>query len=110
MYEDLSDEERLLLMKFLCAFAWSDLDISDKERAFVERMNNKLALDAAGQAQVSSWLDIAPSPHSLHPEAIPQAHRALFVDAARAMIYTDGNVEDAERKLFEKLRVELLGK
>jgi hypothetical protein len=32
MFQELSRDERLLLLRFVCAFAWTDLEIKDGER------------------------------------------------------------------------------
>jgi hypothetical protein len=37
MFDALSRDERLLLLRFVCAFAWTDLEVTPRERAFVER-------------------------------------------------------------------------
>ncbi len=108
MLTELSKEDRLLLLKFVCAFAWADLEIKDEERAFVHRLVKKLELDADEAEQVEGWLDVAPSPEEVDPAKVPRAHRQVFIDAARAMIYSDGQVDPDERENFELLR-QLLG-
>ena len=35
---NLDREERLRLMKFVCSFAWADLEVADQERSFVHKM------------------------------------------------------------------------
>ncbi len=104
MLAELDRDERMLLLKFVCAFAWTDLEIRDSERAFVKRLVDKLELDEADQAQVDEWLQIAPSPESVDPAQIPKQHRRTFVEAARAVIYSDGEVDDEEREQLDRLR------
>jgi uncharacterized tellurite resistance protein B-like protein len=107
MFQELSRDDRLLLLKFVCAFAWTDLAISDAERRFVRRLVGKLELDADDARQVEEWLDIAPAPHSVNPTRIPREHRHTFVEAVRAMIYADGQVDPEEREQLEKLKAAL---
>ena len=109
MLERLAGSDRLLLLKFLCAFAWTDLRISEHERAFVERLVKRLGLEPDEAKQVDEWLHVAPSPGTLDPSAVPAEHRRLFIDAVRALIYADGQVEDEERANFERLREALGG-
>lgn len=104
MLDQLSKEDRMLLLQFVCAFAWADLEVRDPERAFVTRLMDKLDLDADERKQVQSWLEISPSPEDVDPNKIPKAHRQIFIDAARAMIYSDGEVDAEERENLELLR------
>src|SRR5262245_46889535 len=98
MYEQLSRADRLLLLKFVCGFAWTDLEIREAERKFVERLMDRLELDADDRAEVDGWLHIAPAPDSLTPGKIPAEHRRIFIEAIRALIYVDGTVDPEERE------------
>ncbi len=104
MLDKLSKQDRMLLLKFVCAFAWADLEVRDQERAFVARLMDKLELDDDERQQVQSWLDVSPSPEDVDPNKIPRAHRQVFIDAARAMIYSDGEVDEEERENLELLK------
>ena len=104
MLQDLSDDDRLLLLKFVCAFAWTDLTVTDGERRFVERLMSKLHLDDDDRATVEGWLEVAPPPSATDAELVPIEHRRVFVEAVRALIYSDGEVDDEERERFEKLK------
>jgi uncharacterized tellurite resistance protein B-like protein len=104
MFETLSGPDRLLLLKFLCAFAWADLEVSDKERRFVNGLVAKLGLSPGETKQVEEWLDVAPAPHSVDSRQIPSEHRKLFVDAIRAIIYADGKVDPDERASLDALQ------
>ena len=107
MLDKLNRDERLLLMKFVCAFAWTDLEIRDSERNFVNRLAKRLELDESDRQQVEEWLSVAPAPSSMDPARIPAEHRRTFIEAARAVIYSDGEVDTEERQQFEKLRAAL---
>jgi tellurite resistance protein len=103
MFDALNRDERMLLLRFVCAFAWTDLEVKEREQSFVERLIRRLGLDAEDTAEVRGWLHVAPAPGSLDPRAIPLAHRRAFVETARAMIYADGTVDAEERAELEKL-------
>jgi hypothetical protein len=96
MLDALNKEDRLQLMRFVCSFAWADLEIADAEREFIVKMVIRLELDEEEQTQVAQWLEVPPRADDLDPADIPTEHRQLFLDAAKAMILSDGNVEDVE--------------
>jgi uncharacterized tellurite resistance protein B-like protein len=96
MLEALNRDDRLQLMRFVCSFAWADLEVSKVEREFILTMVIRLGLDAEEQAQVAQWLEVPPRADELDPADIPREHRQLFLDAARAMIVSDGDVDDVE--------------
>ena len=96
MLDALNREDRLQLMRFVCSFAWADLEIADAEREFIVKMVVRLKLDDEEQEQVAKWLELPPRADDLDPADIPKEHRQLFLDAAKAMIMSDGNVEDVE--------------
>ena len=100
---DLDREDRLRLMKFVCSFAWADLQIAQSERNMVAKLMRKLRLDADEKAQVEEWLELPPPADELDPAQIPDEHRALFLTTAREMIEADGEIADEELENFELL-------
>lgn len=92
----LDREDRLQLMRFVCSFAWADLEVRPEERNFILEMIERLELDEEERAQVTQWLEVPPRPDDLDPEDIPKEHRELFLDAVKAMILSDGNIKDVE--------------
>jgi uncharacterized tellurite resistance protein B-like protein len=107
MFEQLSRDDRLLLLRFVCAFAWTDLEIRDGERKFVERLVQRMQLSAEDRAEVAGYLHVAPAPGSTSPALVPREHRRVFIDSVRALIYADGEVDAEERDRFERLRAAL---
>ena len=106
MLDRLNREDRLQLMRFVCSFAWADLEITDREREFIVKMVIRLGLDEEEQVQVAQWLEVPPRADDLDPGDIPKEHRQLFLDAAKAMILSDGTVEDVEAEnlvIFDQL-------
>ncbi|MEM9073120.1 MAG: TerB family tellurite resistance protein [Myxococcota bacterium] len=99
----LDREDRLRLMKFICSFAWADLEIQDEERSFVQKLVRELELDEDEQAQVEQWLTVPPPAEELDPAEIPREHRQLFLDTARAMIVADGKIDPDEAENFALL-------
>ena len=96
MLDALNKEDRLQLMRFVCSFAWADLEIADAEREFIVKMVVRLKLDDEEQEQVAQWLEVPPPADDLDPADVPKEHRQLFLAAAKAMILSDGSVEDVE--------------
>lgn len=106
MLKKLSRDDRLLLLRFVCSFAWADLEVRDAEKKFVNRLVDKLGLDEAERKQVAAWLRVPPAPEDVDPAKVPREHRKLFLDAAREMIGADGEIAPDEREnleLFEAL-------
>jgi hypothetical protein len=101
----LDREDRLRLMKFVCSFAWADLEIRDEERQFVKRLMKRLELTAAEKQEVEGWLEVPPPAEEVDPAEVPRAHRQLFVDTARAMIASDGVIEENERESLALLEM-----
>jgi uncharacterized tellurite resistance protein B-like protein len=104
MLEGLDRRQRLKLMKFVCSFAWADLEVRDAERAFVVRMVERLGLDVEELEQVRGWLDHPPSPDSVDPMTIPEAHRKIFLEAIEGIIAADGEVSAEESETLTVLR------
>lgn len=100
MVQQLDRDDRLRLMKFICSFAWADLEIQDEERAFIGKLVKQLELDEADKAQVEAWLELPPTADELDPAEIPRAHRELFLETARAMIVSDGKIDRDEAENF----------
>lgn len=96
MLDALNREDRLQLMRFVCSFAWADLEVTDREREFIVHLVDRLDLDDEERAEVATWLEVPPPADDLDPADIPREHRQLFLDAARAMILSDGEVDDVE--------------
>ena len=107
MFEAMLKNDRMLLLKFVCAFAWTDLQVKDSERRFVRRLISHLGLSPEDTEQVEEWLTIAPSPQSVDPRKIPPEHRRAFVEAVRAVVYADGEVDAEEREQLDKLKAAL---
>ncbi|MEM1416441.1 MAG: TerB family tellurite resistance protein [Myxococcota bacterium] len=99
----LDREDRLRLMRFICSFAWADLEVQSEERQFVGKLIKQLDLDDEEVAQVEAWLQVPPTADELDPAEIPAEHRQLFLDTARAMIVADGKIDADEAVNFDLL-------
>jgi len=106
--EGLNDRERLNLLKFVCSFAWADLEIRPEERAFIKRLVERLELPSEEAKRVRGWLDLPPSPESVDPAQIPVQHKDLFLSVLDGVIRADGEIASEEREHFALLR-EMLG-
>jgi hypothetical protein len=108
MLSQLSGADRLRLMKFVCSFAWADLEISPEERAFIARLIRGLELDRDEEVQVHRWLDVPPALDGLDPTTIPEAHKRFFLEAIEGVIASDGRLTSEETESFDLFR-QLLG-
>ena len=104
MLEKLEKSERMLLLKFVCAFAWADLEIRDSERQFVASLVQKLKLSDDESAEVQGWLKMPPKADELDPNRVPREHRQLFINAARDMIAADGEIAPDEQENLDLLK------
>jgi hypothetical protein len=106
MVSKLSRPERMRLMRFVCSFAWADLEVQDEERAFVARLMTRLDLDDEERQQVDGWLKVPPLPEEVDPSEVPREHRKLFLDTVRQLVASDRVLDPEEREnlaLFEQL-------
>lgn len=102
MLDQLSRDDRLNLMKFVCSFAWADLEIQPEERTFVAKMIEKLGLEE-DRKLIEEWLKSPPPPEEVDPTRVPRAHRELFLEAARGVIAADDVIDEAEAENLELL-------
>lgn len=108
MPKSLDHEGRLRLMKFVCSFAWADLEVRKEEKVFVAKLMRSLELSDDEEAQVEQWLNVPPRAEELDPAEIPREQRELFLRAARAMVASDGEIDEQEAENLELLE-QLLG-
>jgi hypothetical protein len=92
--EEIDTAQRLNLLRFVCSFAWADLEIRPAERAFVSRLVDRLGLEGSEAAQVNAWLESPPLEEELDPHLI--------------LIRVDGEIAPEESENLELLS-ELLG-
>ncbi len=103
---DLSRNDTLRLLRFVCSFAWTDFVVTQEERDLVNRIVAVSDLTAADKAAVQGWLKVPPSPEEVDPTEIPIRHRQVFLEAVRAVVVADKHVSAEERdslRLFEEL-------
>lgn len=105
MKYELDHEQKLHLMKFVCSFAWADLEVVPDERTFVRRLAESLGLDAADDALIEAWLKVPPT---VDPMAIPTELRPVYLAAIDGVISADGEIAPEEQESL-KLLQELLG-
>ncbi len=90
-------------MKFVCSFAWADLEIRDSERNFVANLVRRLDLGEDEISQVQGWLTTPPDPEEIDPQDVPPEHRKVFLDVMLQMIAADGELDPAETESFNLL-------
>ncbi len=93
---DLSRQDTMRLLAFVCTFAWADHEVQDEERTFVLELVSRLDLDDEDLEQVADWLNFPPRPEDIDPQQVPAEHRELFVAVAKMMIGADGVVAEDE--------------
>jgi uncharacterized tellurite resistance protein B-like protein len=104
MLSQLSSTHRLRLMKFVCSFAWADLEIRPEERAFIAQLIRGLELGREEEIQVHGWLDVPPGLEGLDPTTIPADHRRFFLEAIEGVIQSDGQLAEEEMENLDLFR------
>ena len=104
MLEELAKEERILLLKFVCAFAWADLEVQDQERVFVQKLIERLGLSEDENAKVAGWLKHGIAPEEVDPNKVPRRHREIFLKCAHEVIAADGQIDPNEAENYELLQ------
>ena len=99
---ELDREDRLRLMRFVCSFAWADLEGQDDEKQGVDKLIKTLDLEA-DRPLIERWLKSPPPPEDVDPTRVPRQHRELFLEAARAVFAADGVIDPKEQENFELL-------
>lgn len=93
----LDSQQRMELLKFVCSFAWTDLQVQQQERDLVMRIVGRFDLTAEQTRQVERWLEVPPPADEVDPTRIPREYRELFLRAAELTVAADGKVAPAER-------------
>jgi hypothetical protein len=88
----------MLLLRFVCSFAWADLAVTPEEREFVSGMIRRLGLREDERVEVEGWLAEPPPPESVDPALVPKEHRMRFVRAVESIIAVDGEVTPTEQE------------
>lgn len=104
--EDLGSEDRMRLMRFVCTFAWADLEIQEAEQSFVQKLMDRLEFDDDEVEQIKGYLKTPPTPEEVDPNDVPPAHRQVFLNLCLQLVGADGVVAEAEMEtlsLLEKL-------
>jgi uncharacterized membrane protein YebE (DUF533 family) len=105
---NLGRDDRLRLIKFVCAAAWADLEINATERTFIQSLALRLGLPDDEMGHVRDWLETPPTPEEVDPALIPHEHRKVFLEAVRGAIAADGIVDGPELESIRLLQ-DLLG-
>ncbi len=103
---NLSRQDTMRLLAFVCSFAWADHHIQQEERSFVEDLVDRLGLDDEDREQVAQWLKLPPRPEEIDPQLVPLEHRELFIAVAKKLVSADGYVAEGEADtlaLFQEL-------
>lgn len=98
--EELDSVERMRLLRFVCSFAWADLEIAESERAYVAKLMSQLDIDDQEKAEVKGWLAMPPDPDTVDPTEIPREHRQIFLKKVLELVMADGVVDSHEVESF----------
>ncbi len=95
---ELDRDERMLLLRFVCSFAWADDEVKPDERELIARLCGRLQLEPEERDRVVQWLEAPPPPESVDPALVPEAHHVSFLRAVETVVSVDGEVTETERR------------
>ena len=98
--KDLSTESKLRLVRFVCSFAWADLEIAEKEREFVRNLLVELELDEEDAQEALRWLDQPPREDEVDPFEIPKEEARIYLKTVVEMVGADDVLDRMELEAF----------
>ena len=101
---ELPMNDRRRLLRFVCSFAWADLEVVAAERAMLKTIIEQMGLDPQEAAEAQQWLARPPEPDTIDPQEIPVEHRQIFLDTAMKMVLADGQIADGEAENYALLK------
>jgi uncharacterized tellurite resistance protein B-like protein len=110
MLEKLDRPTRLRLLRVLTAAAWVDGDVQAEERAFYEKLLDKLAIGKDERDIAMGYLDKPPHPAEVDPMKIPPEHRETLVKLIWQIVGADSTVGEHEHETVKQLEELLLGR
>jgi uncharacterized tellurite resistance protein B-like protein len=110
MLEKLDRTTRLRLLRVLTAAAWVDGDVQPEERAFYEKLLDKLPIGKDERDIAMGYLDKAPHPAEVDPMKIPPEHRETLVKLIWQLVGSDANMHPDELQAVRDLEELLLGR
>lgn len=109
MLDKIDKTSRLRLLRVVAAAAWVDGEVDERERAFVEKLLEKLPIGDDERKVVRGYLDTPPHPAEIDPGKIPREHREHLMSLVSELMHADGKVGEEELEAFRELETLLLG-
>lgn len=94
----LSESDAWLILRFLAAFAWADLEVTAAERAYVFAAAQALGIPPDAHEKIADWLDCPPAPEAIDPTRVPRRLRAPLKRLVWGIIICDGRVSAEEEE------------
>lgn len=99
----LSADERVELLRFLCWFAYADLSLDPREYDLIDSFAGTMRLNGEQREQVQGWLEDPPDLSLEDVKNVPAEKRELYLDALMLLGNADRNIHSMESKLFERI-------
>ena len=100
----LSSDEKLQIMRFICAFAWADLKVVNAEKKLIARFSDILDLSPKEREAVNGWIAHPPRPEEIDPYEISPHLKETILSAAQAVSMIDGHFDAKEADLIDILQ------
>jgi uncharacterized tellurite resistance protein B-like protein len=110
MLEKLDRTMRLRLLRVLTAAAWVDGEVQAEERAFYEKLLDKLSVGKDERDAAMGYLEKPPHPAEVDPMKIPPEYREALVKLIWQIVGADKDVGEHEHETVKHLEELLLGR
>lgn len=110
MLEKIDRTTRLRLLRILTAAAWVDGDVQPEERAFFEKLLDKMPIGKDERDIAMGYLDKPPHPAEVDPMKIAPEHRETLVRLVWELVGADSNLSPDELQAVRDLEELLLGR
>lgn len=99
VHSTLPSDDRVTALRFAASFLWADLEIAERERAFLTNLARELGVDA----DIDALLTFPPIPEEIDPNTVSARTADLVRHVALRAIASDGQIREEELAMFDLL-------
>lgn len=96
---ELSEKNKLALLRFAASFLWADFEVDERERTFFDALARELGF-TRHDPRVSAVLAIPPTPDQVDPMRVDPTLASTLRTVALNAIAADGHVDAGEMRMF----------
>lgn len=96
---ELSEKNKLALLRFAASFLWADFEVDERERTFFDALARELGF-THHDPRVNAVLAIPPTPDQVDPMRVDPTLASTLRTVALNAIAADGRVDAGEMQMF----------